>query len=237
VADVLRYAWHDGAQWQFETVPGTEGASSFTSMVLDAGDRPRIAYRRYEGGDNHSLMFAWHDGSQWFTHTVHAEGWVGGISLALTDDGWPRIAYHDEQASDLRYAWMTPSTSPLLQKTARPGSGVANSDTVTFTLVVSAPWLNAQLSDPLPEGLLLEAESITGTLEPLPAYSAGEHALSWEGILPPGPAQVRFRATVSGTLPLANVAWLTDTTSGLAVPAVAVLNPEQVYLPLLSRAW
>ena len=101
--DHLYYAWHDGTDWQIETVDPNLGTGMFATIALDASDAPRIAYYDREGEE---LKYAYRDGS-WHTEAITAANWcdeVGASSLALDGTGRPHIVYCGP-TGDLRYTW------------------------------------------------------------------------------------------------------------------------------------
>jgi hypothetical protein len=119
----LKYAYHDGIDWQTETVDGgncsvaeTQCADSSdcspgedcigdvgldTSLSLDGSGNPHISYFDV---DNLNLKYAYKSAGTWQIVTVDDLGTVGEFtSLALDGSGNPRISYHGN--STLKYAW------------------------------------------------------------------------------------------------------------------------------------
>ena len=97
--DHLYYAWHDGANWHYETVDDSPGVGSYTSLALDKGGYPHISYNK----GNSTLKYAYQDTSGWHSETVDS-GWLGQYtSLALDGGGYPHISYHARRA--LRYTY------------------------------------------------------------------------------------------------------------------------------------
>ena len=164
-------------------------------------------------------------------------------ALALDQRGRPHISYVDSSSRDLKYAWLVPP--PLsLGKHAEPSNGLHTGDAVTYTLVLSGPGLSVRLWDPLPNGVRYVSDSITSPLAPAPVYSPAGRGVVWQGTLPTHTAQtVRFQVALgvagTGSLlmapPIANTAWLADPQNQRSVWAVAVINGQHVYLPLVAR--
>jgi hypothetical protein len=108
--DHLYYAWHDGAEWQYETVdaaPGTGGAFPYgfgaSALVLDGSDNPHISYYDSVNGD---LKYAYRDIAGWHIQTVDSLDDVGiSTSLALDASGYPHVSYYDFTNQDLKYAY------------------------------------------------------------------------------------------------------------------------------------
>jgi hypothetical protein len=94
-----------GGGWTIETVDDG-GFMPFVSLARDSRGEPHLAYVRctdpYYLSCN--LWYAWHDGTEWHFEIADSgfEG-GGGISLALSADGYPRIAYYDRRVY-LKYA-------------------------------------------------------------------------------------------------------------------------------------
>ena len=87
--DHLYYAWHDGANWHYETVDGSPGVGEDASLALDESRYPHISYR---DDTNRDLKYTYQDDSGWHIETVDSEGNVGWcISLALDESAYPHI--------------------------------------------------------------------------------------------------------------------------------------------------
>ncbi|MBU1748407.1 MAG: hypothetical protein KKA73_12020, partial [Chloroflexi bacterium] len=78
--------------WQIEAIPGTADANCTFALVLDAADRPHVAYCDYDK----NLHYGYYDGAAWHVETVTAAGMVSEplfVSLALDRAGRPHLAY------------------------------------------------------------------------------------------------------------------------------------------------
>lgn len=99
----LRYAFHDGIGWSTETVDNRGISGDYTSLSLDAQDRPHIMY--YNPGAAYSnLNYAYHDGTSWQMEVVDGLNSNMGAfcGLALDSSDVPHVAYYGEQ--ELWYA-------------------------------------------------------------------------------------------------------------------------------------
>jgi len=114
----LKYAWHDGTAWHLAVVDaghvGQQGIGKYTSLALDAADRPHISY--YDDA-HYELRYAHFDGTRWLTETVAAGDYLTGAytSLALDAQGRPHISYrgnggylHYARLIELPYAVFVP---------------------------------------------------------------------------------------------------------------------------------
>ncbi|MCK5559180.1 MAG: hypothetical protein KAJ51_01245, partial [Thermoplasmata archaeon] len=76
----------------------------YTSIALDASDRPHISYYNYTN-DEDNLKYAYWNGSAWNISTVDSTGNVGEYtSIALDANDHPHISYFDYTNEDLKYA-------------------------------------------------------------------------------------------------------------------------------------
>jgi hypothetical protein len=104
----LKYAAWNGSAWIMETVDSTGDVGQYASLALEPGTgRPRIAY--YDVTTN-KLKYVEKNGASWGAPQVVyvTTNDVGKYaSLALDPVGpnyYPRIAYYDATAKDLKYA-------------------------------------------------------------------------------------------------------------------------------------
>jgi len=101
-----RYASWDEAQgqWNSEIVDESAWAGRYTSLVLDAADRPHMSYYDISHA---ALRYATWDGSQWLAQTVDSGGDVGQYqtSIAVDAAGVPYISYYDLTNADLKLAY------------------------------------------------------------------------------------------------------------------------------------
>ncbi len=83
--------------WYIHTVDSDIGFFTWgCSLALDARAYPHISY------SDHTLWYAGWNGSSWNIHAVDSRGLQP--SLALDDNGHPRISYYRDFACDLMYA-------------------------------------------------------------------------------------------------------------------------------------
>ncbi len=88
--------------WQLEVVDGTAPVGHYSSVTLDANERPHISY--YDAG-NGDLRYARRTFPGWQSEMVDSSGVVGEYtSLALDESGNPHISYHDDTNGNLKYA-------------------------------------------------------------------------------------------------------------------------------------
>ena len=116
----LRYAHWDGSTWRKEVIPlNSEVIAYYTSIVLDADDRPSISFYEYRGPRGTDLIdrlriVTW-NGQFWQVRTVDQEGQSGKFNgLAIDGQGHLHIGYANVAApAAMRYAywdgksWMT----------------------------------------------------------------------------------------------------------------------------------
>ena len=101
----LKYARWTGSAWAIEIVDSPLGAcyNAGTSIVLDSGNLPHIAYSDYAGA---TVKYAGWTGSAWDIKSLGANG--HNPSLALDNNGIPRISFSGATGS-LAYARWHPS--------------------------------------------------------------------------------------------------------------------------------
>jgi len=91
----VEYQWFDGTQWTHEKI-GSEpdvGPWTGTSLALDAGDSPLIAYYDNVRRD---LVLAKKENGAWINETVDSNGDVGRYpAMRLDSNGEPAIAYFE----------------------------------------------------------------------------------------------------------------------------------------------
>lgn len=100
----LKYARHDGTNWQTETVDDAGHVGAHNSLALDGTNQPHISY--YDSADS-DLKYARRDGTGWHVETVDSAENVGQYtSLALDGSDHPHISYYSGYPNhDLKYAW------------------------------------------------------------------------------------------------------------------------------------
>lgn len=92
-----------GTGWFIQIAdPTTEAA--FTSIALDSGNNPHIAYT--SGG--HRLWYTRWNGTSWDAPTVvdNTSGDIGWFtSIAIDSNDYPHISYYDHTNTSLKYAY------------------------------------------------------------------------------------------------------------------------------------
>lgn len=107
--DGLLHTWHDGSDWQTETLTSVWIGS--ISMRVDSGNILHVTWI-----DDTALYYSTWDGSTWSTQTVVTETTdeaLGWSALQLDSANYPRIAYGDNNSKELRYAEFNGSTWDL----------------------------------------------------------------------------------------------------------------------------
>jgi hypothetical protein len=113
----VRYSYKDAGGWHCGNLPDTgfentnyQGAG--VSLALDAEDHPHITYyqnyqnSQYPEVSRVGLWLAERTDTGWITECVVADPTKGKLSsLAVDASGSPYIAFYDEIAQSLRYAW------------------------------------------------------------------------------------------------------------------------------------
>jgi len=99
VADVLDYAYWDGAAWQVEVVDSNAPVGLYCSLVLSAADVPHISYWDVRG----RLKYATKTGGVWQIEYADPAAGVGQYtSIGLDLAGLPYISYYDSTNKELR---------------------------------------------------------------------------------------------------------------------------------------
>ena len=92
----VKIAYHDGVDWQINTVDTMMGSGQNVSLALalDTADQPHLCYYDYDAG---ALKYAFHNGSNWQLDTVDDAVFYNGqnCSIALDAQDQPHISYRD----------------------------------------------------------------------------------------------------------------------------------------------
>jgi len=99
---ILRYATIKGGVWQEEIVDDVEGATSHTSIAVDAAGNPHIVYSPELAGL--PMRYAKWNGIDWEKEDIVVRGGILSPSLALDVAGEPRVAYIVDGGGEIDYA-------------------------------------------------------------------------------------------------------------------------------------
>ncbi len=222
----LIYTWKDGSQWQ--SVPTMANATQL-SLALDSDGQPHISYWN-EIEMPWQVRYVYTKDANWYDELISNNAAYAAIAIDSLDR--PHIAFHSN--GGLMYG---KRPLPLALDTAvSPIAEVQADDIMTYTLTFSAPELNVQFWNPLPDTMTY----ITGTLTTPAVYSPTAHAISWQGtLLANEDMTFQFQATsaLSGTElipPLVNTTWLTETTTGEGISRTQIVNGKLRWLPIIN---
>jgi hypothetical protein len=123
------YEHFDGSSWQARDMEGLHGA---TSLVLDSGDRPHIAYT---GG---GLHHAWHNRSGWLTEEVGTDLQAVSADLVLSGSNTPYVAYYNWGADRAALASLIEDewelfNAPCITNGTAPDAACTSTGTPAFT--------------------------------------------------------------------------------------------------------
>ena len=102
------YAHFDGVQWQLEMLDDSDKYKFSHVLDFDEAGNPHISYIANEKlARGYTVKYAYKDAAGWHFETAFSSPSGGGYSVAMVlgADGYPRLAYYDNQTSNLRYAW------------------------------------------------------------------------------------------------------------------------------------
>jgi len=130
----LKYAFFDGTIWDMMLVDCGDDGLFYTSIALDTEGNPQIAYyastEMYYSG---MLKYAFMNEEGWQILIIEDQGVTGyHVSLALDQDGLPRMSYNDYLGGDLKYAALLSAASSLT------GEIADGQLTLTWTPVLNA---------------------------------------------------------------------------------------------------
>lgn len=134
----LIYAYQDGGGWQIEVVDSLGWVGENSSLTLDQNGYPHITYwdRKTSSDVGWDLNYAYQNLAGWHLQTLDGTGFAGKrSSLALDQNDKPHVAYQDDGAADLVYAYFLPGT-PFTLTLDGPEAGVIGVGQ-TFTATVT----------------------------------------------------------------------------------------------------
>jgi hypothetical protein len=145
--DDLKFAWHDGTDWNIYWADTTGNVGEFNSLAVVA-DRPHISY--YDR-TNHDLKYVYLDGSgipHWAT-VDSASPDVGRYTSLAVDAGHRFISYVDVTNQHLKYAHYDGSTWNVSTLDNSANTGFYSSLDLCKTYSPGAPriayWSNGEL--------------------------------------------------------------------------------------------
>lgn len=101
----LKYAAHNGATWDIQTVDRTKDAvGNWTNLAFTPQGRPAIVYV----GVDSKIRYAEYSGTAWQFKTVDWANNVYGPSFGFTPSGRPAVAYTEGFRTTLNYAELIP---------------------------------------------------------------------------------------------------------------------------------
>jgi hypothetical protein len=99
----LKYAYHDGVEWQIESFPFGSLTDPQLSLAIDSTDRVHVTFYNDVAGD---LIYGVITGTGVYFEVVDSTGDVGKFSsIALDGNNLPHISYHDVTNTQLKYAY------------------------------------------------------------------------------------------------------------------------------------
>ena len=88
--------------WQIDVVEAGTSPSGGTSLALDSGDRPHLAFVDASSGQ---VKYGHWDGNQWSMDSLAFQGWAFGmVSMELDVNNRPHISFFDVQSTKIIYA-------------------------------------------------------------------------------------------------------------------------------------
>ena len=99
---ILHYARIEEGVWHEEIVDDAQGATSDTSIAVDAGGNPHIVYTPELAGL--PMRYARWDGTAWQKEDIVLRGGILSPSLVLDPAGRPRVAYIVDGGGEVDYA-------------------------------------------------------------------------------------------------------------------------------------
>jgi uncharacterized repeat protein (TIGR01451 family) len=231
-SEVLEHAYWDGDTWIKRAVGGTTVAT--TAIALDAGDTPHIVFAESRDEPSVPINYARWTGNEWAIQTAVSSGsFWDRPGLALDLGGLPHISH--EVRGDLKYARLLPPL--LLRFQVAPANDILVGDSLTYTITASAPGLEVEIWNPLPDGVTY----VPGTLKPASAvYSATARAISWRSTLGGDEQSLEYQVEALGEPgepmpPVAATAWLYDRLYGRTTSATVIANGLHMYLPATMK--
>ncbi len=101
----LKFAYFNGSEWVILSVDDSGSTGNDVGLVLDSKGMAHIVYQVFLGDKNY-LMYAVQSGDNFFRYELEEGPGTGYFpSIALLPGDYPVVAYNDQTAHALRYAW------------------------------------------------------------------------------------------------------------------------------------
>ncbi len=236
----VRHAWKNRAGWHVEIADsGLADGTSFSSLVLDAQNRPHLSYVDKDPAQPDSaLKYVFWDGSAWQVEVVGIiHGWPGYTSIAVDSTGQPHIAYYDLDRGRLLYAsrtaggtWSTETVDDLGDVGAWPSLALDAQDRPHISYY-DPFWYFTRLKYAVYDGSAWQIEAVdsygdVGAMSSLALDPFGNPHIAYVG----NSEYILYYASLNG------LGWLTETvTNHVAQPTLALDRAGRPHISYVYR--